>query len=180
MNAIFTRIAVGAFVLSAFTSAANAGVYAFDYEADRSALRLAGQIHTASSGEVTAMSGVLSGSATDTIGAMIVNPNSPAPTLSTDGAFVYDNAFYGPAAPLDVYGLLFTTLSLGGYWNLWDNGSDYSLWQSIPGRGYTVETSGRLTITAVPEAPTWTMAVAGFAFLGYAAFRRSPREPAIG
>jgi hypothetical protein len=179
MNTIFTRMAVMAAASLLTAAAAEARVYAFDYEADGGALSLAGEMTVDPSGEVTAMTGDFDGGVVDTISTMIANPSFPGAAYSPDGAFIYNNAFYSAAAPLDVYGVLFTTALTGGYWNLWNNGSDFSLWQAAPGGGYAVQTTGQLTIAAVPEMPTWAMAAAGFAFLGYSALRRPRQARAI-
>ena len=77
---------------------------------------------------------------------------------------------------LDVDGVLFTTAqNPGGYWNLWGNGAgSYSLWESVPGGGYPIqESSENLTVSPVPESPTWIMTLLGFAGLGFARYRRA-------
>ena len=111
---------------------------------------------------------------------MVANPNFSGAATSPDGSFIYDNAFYSSGQPFDVYGLLFTTKGMNGYWNLWGNASgDFSLFQSDGNGNYPVQTTGGLTLAAVPEAPTWAMLAAGFAGLGYAAFHRPRRREAI-
>jgi PEP-CTERM motif-containing protein len=174
-NTLVTRLAalVAAAMLTA--SAADASVYRFDYESAGDALTAAGAITVDASGEVTGISGTISGLIDETISGMVANPNFSGAALSPDGSFIYDNAFYSSGQPFDVYGLLFTTKGMNGYWNLWGNApGNFSLWESVGGY-YAVQTTGGLTLAAVPEASTWAMLAAGFAGLGYAALRR-PRS----
>ena len=159
-------------------SAAHAAVYTFDYESN-AGLSATGKITVDSSGEVTGVTGIVSGLVNDTITGIVVNPNYPAAAYSPDGAFIYDNAYLGGSQPFDIDGLLFTTASNpGGYWNLWGNSpTSYSLWESVPGAGYPIATSGTMSIAAgAPEAPTWAMMMRGVASLGYA-MRRRNRAP---
>jgi hypothetical protein len=89
------------------------------------------------------------------------------------------------AAPIDGAGLVFivdTNPSLDVGFNLWNNG-DGSYTGFIAGNSpaagqpiiYLGET-GALASTAVPEASTWAMMLAGFGGLGFAAFYRSRRS----
>jgi MYXO-CTERM domain-containing protein len=175
--ATITRLSVA--VAAALTvSTARAAVYTFDYESG-AGLSAKGEITVDAAGEVTAISGEISGLVNDTIAAIVANSNYPAASYSPDGAFIYDNAYLGGSQPLDIDGVLFTTASnAGGYWNLWGNSPDnYSLWESVPGSGYPIATSGTLAIAGAPEAPTWAMMILGVASLGYAASRRRRREP---
>jgi hypothetical protein len=88
-------------------------------------------------------------------------------------------------APIDGSGLVFTVntnpdLDVG--FNLWSN-SDGSYTGFIAGNSpavgqpiiYLGET-GAVALTAVPEASTWVMMLAGFGGLGFAAFYRSRRS----
>jgi hypothetical protein len=87
------------------------------------------------------------------------------------------------AAPIDGSGLVFTVntnpnLDVG--FNLWNNG-DGSFTGFIAGNslaaGQRIIYSGETgALTAVPEASTWAMMLAGFGGLGFAAFYRSRRS----
>jgi hypothetical protein len=89
------------------------------------------------------------------------------------------------AAPIDDWGLVFTVSTNPGLdvgFNLWsnDNGSYTGfIAGDSPAAGqpiiYLGET-GAVALTAVPEASTWAMMLAGFGGLGFAAFYRSRRS----
>ena len=110
-NTLVTRLAalVAAAVLTA--SAADASVYRFDYESAGDALNAAGAITVDAFGEVTGISGTISGLVDETISGMVANPNFPGVATSPDGSFIYDNAFHSSGQPFDVYGLLFTAIT---------------------------------------------------------------------
>ena len=153
-------------------SPANAKLYFFTYESFDGSLKASGQFDADASGEVTQISGDITGPVSDTIVGMVANPNFPGAAYSPDGSFIYDNAFLGGPQFLNIDGLLFTTASGGGYWNLWGNSpTNYSLWESVGGYNYPVQTSGRLSVAAAPEASTWLMMTLGFAAL-FAASRQ--------
>ena len=89
--------------------------------------------------------------------------------------FIGDTA----AAPIDDSGLVFTVntnpnLDVG--FNLWNNG-DGSYTGFIAGNpltdGQPIYLSERSALTAVPEASTWVMMLAGFGGLGFAAYRKA-------
>lgn len=177
-NTFVTRVAPLAVAAILTSSAADASVYAFDYESAGDALTAIGEITVSASGEVTGISGTISGLVDQTISGMVANPDFPGAATSPDGAFVYDNAFHSSGQPVDTDGLLFTTEGMNGYWNLWGNGSGVSLWASESGN-YPIQTAGGLTVASAPELPTWAMLGLGFAGLGYAAFRRPGSREAI-
>ncbi len=104
------------------------------------------------------------------------NPTYAAASYSPDGAFIYDNVLSSSQPYLDNPGVLFTTSdNPGGYWNLFSTDpTTYNLYESVPGQGYPVAETGTLSVTAVPEPATWAMMLAGFAFLGFAAWRKTP------
>ena len=89
------------------------------------------------------------------------------------------------AAPIDGWGLVFTVNtnpSLDAGFNLWSNNNgSYTgfIAGDSPAAGqpiiYLGET-GAAALTAVPEASTWAMMLAGFGGLGFAAFYRSRRS----
>jgi hypothetical protein len=87
------------------------------------------------------------------------------------------------AAPIDAWGPMFTVdkapnLDLG--FNVWANGDgSYTgfLAGNSPGAGKPIIYLGETgVVTAVPEASTWAMMLAGFAGLGFAAFHRSRKS----
>ncbi len=176
-NTFVARLAGLAAAAMLTVSAAEASVYKFDYESVGDTLNATGEITVSASGKVTGISGTISGLVDETISGMVANPSFPGAAYSPDGSFIYDNVFYSSGQPFDVDGLLFTTKSMNGYWNLWGNASgDFSLFKSVGSYNYPVQTTGGLTLTAIPEAPTWAMLGMGFAGLAYAAFRRSGRR----
>jgi hypothetical protein len=159
------------------TATANATVYKFTFESFDSDLTAAGEMTVNAADEVTGMSGGISGLVDQTISSVVANPDISSPAYSPDGAFIYNNLYYGSGMTFDVDGLLFTTAqNPGGYWNLWGNSpGNYSLWESAPGSGYPIEESGTLSMAAVPELSTWAMLGLGFAGLGVVGRRRGPR-----
>ena len=173
MKKMLQAVAVAAAVLA--PAAANASVYKFTFESFDSELTAGGQITVNTDGEVTGVSGVISGLADQTISAITPNPNFSGAAYSPDGSFIYDNLYHASGMPFDVDGLLFVTAqNPGGYWNLWGTSpGNYSLWESVGSYNYPIEESGNLSMTAVPEPSTWAMMLLGFAGLGYAGYRRA-------
>ena len=166
-------------------STANAAVYKFTFESFDSELTAAGQFTVDMAGQVTGVSGTISGLADQTISAVAGNPSFPGPAYSADGLFIYDNLYHASGIPFDVDGLLFVTAqNPGGYWNLWGTSpGDYSLWESAGGANYPIEESGSLSVAAAPEPSTWAMLALGLAALGIVGRRRrrAPRlAPGLG
>src|SRR5579863_706302 len=163
-----TMIASMAATMLLTASAANATVYKFTFESFDSEVTAAGEMTVNAADEVTAVSGEISGLVDQTIGAVTPNPNFSAAAYSPDGAFIYDNLYSKSGMSFDLDGLLFTTVqNPGGYWNLWGNSpGNYSLYESTPGSGYSIQESGTLSVAAAPEASTWIMLGFGFAGLG--------------
>jgi hypothetical protein len=180
MKRILLAIGLAAAVLA--PAAANASVYKFTFESFDSELTAGGQITVNTDGEVTGVSGVISGLADQNISAVTPNPNFSGAAYSPDGSFIYDNLYHASGMPFDVDGLLFVTAqNPGGYWNLWGNSPDnYSLWGSVGSYNYPIEESGTLSVAAVPESSTWAMLLTGFAGLGLASYRTSRRTAAAG
>jgi hypothetical protein len=153
---------------------ANAAVYRFTFESFDSELTAAGQLTVNTAGEVTGVSGGISGLANQTIGGVSANPTFPGAAYSPDGSFIYNNLYHASGMPFDVDGLLFVTAqNPTGYWNLWGTSpGNYSLWESAGSYNYPIEESGTLSVAAVPELSTWVMMLLGFAGLGFAGYRR--------
>jgi hypothetical protein len=165
-------------------STANAAVYKFTFESFDSELTAAGQFSVDTAGQVTAVSGAISGLADQTISAVAGNPSFPSAAYSADGLFIYDNLYHASGLTFDINGLLLVTAqNPGGYWNLWGTSpGDYSLWESAGGN-YPIQESGTLSVTAAPEPSTWAMLALGLAALGIVGRRRrrAPRlAPGLG
>ena len=173
MKKMLLAVAVAAAVLA--PAAANASVYKFTFESFDSELMAGGQITVNTDGEVTGVSGVISGLADQTISAVTPNPNFSGAAYSPDGSFIYNNLYHASGMAFDIDGLLLATAqNPGGYWNLWGTSpGSYSLWESVGSYNYPIEESGNLSMTAVPEPSTWAMMLIGFAGLGYAGYRRA-------
>ena len=157
--------------------AANAAIYEFTFESFDDAITASGEITVNDAGEVTAISGKITGLTDETIASITSNPNFSAPAYSPDGSFIYNNLYYTSGMALDVYGLLFTTVeNPGGYWNLWASSPGaYSLWESANSYNYPIEESGTLSVATVPELSTWAMLGLGFAGLGVVGRGRASR-----
>ncbi len=167
------------------TSTAHAAVYKFTFESFDSELTAAGQFTVDAAGDVTAVTGAISGLADQTISAVAGNPSFPGPAYSPDGLFIYDNLYHASGMAFDLDGLLFATAqNPGGYWNLWSaSPGDYSLWELAGGANYPIQESGTLSVAAAPELSTWAMLALGLATLGVVGRRRrrAPRlAPGLG
>ena len=175
-------LAIGLAAAGLAPVAANASIYKFTFELFDSELTAGGQITVSTDGEVTGVSGVISGLADQTISGIAPNPNLSGAAYSPDGSFIYDNLYHASGMPFDVDGLLFVTAqNPGGYWNLWGTSpGNYSLWELVGSYNYPIEESGTLSVAAVPELSTWAMTLTGFAGLGFASYRASRRTAAAG
>ena len=97
---------------------------------------------TVVNGEVTRMTGTLSGTINDTVSQVYLNANFPIASYSPDGLWIYDDQYNNGSAPLLTNpGVLFTTdgnMSIAdalGYWNLYSIGSnEYMLGESVLGK----------------------------------------------
>lgn len=102
-------------------------------------------------------------------------PGGPGAFITPSGSFIVDNVLHYPASSgqyFDIDGLAFT--ASGAEWNLWGNGSSYTL-GTCQGGCYTFD-YGTAAVAQVPELSTWAMMGLGFAVLGYAGLRRGRRE----
>jgi hypothetical protein len=156
---------------------ANATVYKFTFESFDSELTAAGQMTVDAGGDVTGVSGTISGLVNQAISSVAPNPSFAGPAYSPDGSFIYNNLYHASGMPFDIDGLLFvTTQNPGGYWNLWGTApGNYSLWESVGSYNYPIQESGSLRVTTVPEPSTWAMMLIGFAGLAFAGYRTSRR-----
>ena len=175
-KSLFTVIAAMLFGVSTATAA----VYKFTFESFDSELTAAGQMTVNTAGEVTGVSGLISGLTDQTISAVAPNANFSSPALSPDGSFIYDNLFHSTGTAFDTSGLLFVThQNPGGYWNLWGTSpGNYALWESVGPANYPIQASGTLNVAAAPELSTWAMLGMGLAALGLVGQRRR-REPRL-
>jgi MYXO-CTERM domain-containing protein len=177
-KSLVTTIAALATAILFSVSTANATVYKFTFESSDAELTATGEFAVSTAGQVTGVSGVISGLTNQTISAVIPNPNFSSPAYSPDGSFIYNNVYHPTGIAFDIDGLLFVTAqNPAGYWNLWGNSpGNYSLWESAGSYNYPIEESGNLSVTAAPELSTWAMLALGFAALGVVGRRRrAPR-----
>jgi len=174
LTTIFASVAAAMLLASA---PASATVYKFTFESFDSQLTATGTMTVDAAGEVTGMTGLISGLVDQTIGSVTPNANFPGAAYSPDGSFIYNNLYYTSGMAFDIDGVLFSTSqNPGGYWNLWASSPGvYSLWESTSPYNYPIGESGSLSVAAVPELSTWAMLGFGFAGLSVAGRRRMPR-----
>jgi hypothetical protein len=86
-------------------STANATVYRFSFESSDTTLTATGKMTVNAAGEVTGVSGVISGLVDQTITAVTSNPNFSGPDYSPDGSFIYNNLYY-PSGMASIRGWL--------------------------------------------------------------------------
>ncbi len=168
---------LGAAVLAAIaTTPATAASYLLTYTATNAAAPLVASVRVTTPNtlnangtfDVLTASGNVAG---DVITALTPNPNQPNAAGSADGLFTYDNTLSLTAPFVSGPGLLFTSATFE--YNLFsDSPTQYELYQANGG-GYTENSVGTLTLTAVPEPAAWTLMIAGFGLVGAAARRRS-------
>jgi hypothetical protein len=102
-------------------------------------------------------------------------PGGPGAFLTPSGSFIVDNVLYYPSGSgqyFDIDGLAFT--ASGAEWNLWGNGSSYTL-GTCQGGCYTFD-YGTVAVSQVPEISTWAMMALGFACLGLAGYKTTHRR----
>lgn len=179
---VTTIAALSAAMLLSVTTA-NAAIYKFTFQSSDVELTAIGEFTVNAAEQVTAVSGAISGLTNQAISGVAANPSFPAPSYSSDGSFIFNNAFYPIGNAFDTNGLLFVTAeNPGGYWNLWGTSpGNYSLYQSVGSYNYAIQESGTLSVAAAPEPSTWAMLALGFASLGLFGRRRGERlAPAFG
>jgi len=102
-------------------------------------------------------------------------PGGPGAFLTPSGAFIANNVLYYPPSSgqyFDIDGLAFT--ASGAEWNLWGNGSSYTL-GTCQGGCYTFD-YGTAVVSQVPEISTWAMMALGFACVGLAGYNTKHRR----
>ena len=104
-----TMIASIATAILLTVSPAHATVYNFTFESFDSKLMATGAMTVNAVGEVTGISGQISGLVDQTISLITPNPNFPGPAYSPDGLFIYNNLYYSSGMAFDVDGVLFAT-----------------------------------------------------------------------
>ncbi len=104
LTTMFASMATAMLVAAA---PASATVYKFTFESFDSELIATGTMTVDAAGEVTAISGTISGLVDQTIGSVTPNPNFSGPAYSPDGAFIYNNLYYTSGMAFDLYGVLF-------------------------------------------------------------------------
>ena len=178
MSKIIVTMFVSLALAARAAPAANAKVLSFTFESIDNELTVAAEIAVNGAGEVAAISGKFSGLVDQTISGVAVNPSFPNPAYSPDGSFNYNNLYHKSRMAFDIYGLLFTTSqNPGGFWNLWGNAPGlYAPYESVGSDNYKIQKTGKLTVAAAPELPTWAMLGLGLAGLG---LRGRPRVPRL-
>ncbi len=179
-RSVLAAVTTAAMMALVSVSTADAATYQYTFTSTDGQLSASGDISVNGSNEVTAITGTIGGIVNQTISSIATNSDFPNYTTSSDGMFYYNNLYVSTSPYLDINGLLFSTAeNSGGFWNLWFNSGNYSLWESVAGRGYAIQETGALTVAAVPELSTWAMMGLGFAGLALAGYRRAARSDAL-
>jgi hypothetical protein len=158
------------------TMPAQAATYAYSYIAtSESAPFLASGRFVVTGGSVTSITGNVDGDAITSLQSTVgLTPFSTTQFNSPDNYYYFNNKFYNADPIFDDGGLLFYTAS-GKEYNLFSDGPGaYHFLASVPfaDRGIA-DSTGTLSITAVPEASTWMLMIAGFGLVGISARRRN-------
>jgi hypothetical protein len=103
---------------------------------------------------IVSVSGLINGS-TNVTGIGPINLNG----------FLTDNVFYPSADPtFTQFGVGF--LSPGFTYNLWGDAPGAYSFYAYNGSSYTIQSTGSVTVTAIPEPATWAMMLLGFGMVG--------------
>lgn len=105
LTTIFASVAAAMLLASA---PASATVYKFTFESFDSQLTATGTMTVDAAGEVTGMTGLISGLVDQTIGSVTPNANFPGAAYSPDGSFIYNNLYYTSGMAFDIDGVLFS------------------------------------------------------------------------
>jgi hypothetical protein len=155
---------------------AQAATYAYSYTAtSASAPFLASGHFVVTGGFVTSITGNVDGDAITSLQSTAgLTPFNATQFYSPDNYYYFNNKFYNADPVFDDGGLLFYTAS-GKEYNFFSDGPGaYHFLASVPfGARGIAESTGTLSITAVPEASTWILMIAGFGLVGVSARRRS-------
>ncbi len=184
-NYIFATALLVAMGLVWPADSARAAVYTYEFQSlpGQPAETMTGTL-TVVNGEVTRMTGTLSGTINDTISQVYLNTNFPNASYSPDGLWIYDNQYNATSATLLTYpGILFTSdgnISRGnplGYWNLYSIGpNEYMLGESVLGK-YAFFAAGQFSDPPASPSPLPGAGLGGLAALAlaglYARIRRS-------
>ncbi len=166
MNMMKTLLCATA-ALVAFAPAANAASYILNYSGNAAPGSAMLTVHVADT--VNAVGGYdilhVSGNVgAESVLGLIANPNQPYQATSPSGLFTYDNVLYLSGASVSNAGLMFKTALRE--WNLFsDSPTQYQLY-SATNSGYDIHSTGTLSVSAVPEARTWALLIAGFGLIG--------------
>jgi hypothetical protein len=170
---------MGVFLLAgAAVSPAKADLFSFNYIATTGGTYSASGVFTTGTANGSGFNiADISGTVTGAIGGGAIISLLPATTHSP-GDFIADNVLFPSADPVhNDAGALFT---MGAdEWNIWGNGpGSYSMWHSTIGHNWDVQTTGTMTIAAIPEPDTYAMMLAGLGLMGFIARRRKQKETA--
>lgn len=165
-------IALGAGALSATSASAMtyAGTYASGGNPSAASFRIttANVLNAVGGYDIQSIIGSVAG---DAFTGMVVNPGQPNPTVSASGVFIYDNVLWTSGAPWFSNPGFLVDLASGGQFNFFsENTSVYHA--LIYNQGWTGDSTGKLTMGAVPEPASWALMVAGFGLVGGAMRRR--------
>ncbi len=171
----FTTLAIAAMGAMLALAPANAAFYVLNYTAtDGSPLPTTAFIRIQTSDVANGDGGfnILKASGSYTTGETTTQITGLAPV--NPPGFSTDNVFYTTDPAFTERGL--GVLIAGGDANLWGTGPGAYTFYEYKGGGYSIATTGTLTVspgTGVPEPGVWALLLTGFGLVGFASRRRS-------